>query len=131
MDRYEDETPPDLLVLGAQRRRELKKRWDNWANESEENRKELEEHRRRYKCHIRGCQNTSIGPEVMYGMRGGPDINGMMQCLKCNKWTCHEHLRSFQRPPEFSGGRTNIFVTVCVDCLPFNKNQIQWTHTHG
>jgi hypothetical protein len=127
MDRYTDEMPPDHIYLAAQYRKKLKKKWDDWANESDENRRELEEHRQHYKCHIRGCGNSSIGPEVMYGIRGGPDINGIMRCLKCNEWTCKEHLVAFQRPPEFSRGETNIFVSVCIDCLPFNKNQIQWT----
>jgi len=76
--------------------------------EAEANARELwlkvQEHKRRFVCHIDGCTNTSLGPKLEailgQGRWNWKQPTGLVLCDRCFHWICPVHL---------SG-------SVCLDC---------------
>jgi hypothetical protein len=77
--------------------------------EAEANARELwlkmQEHQRRFICHVDGCTNTSMGPKLEeflgHWLWDWHQPTGLVLCDRCICWTCTVHL---------SGG-------ICHDCL--------------
>jgi len=77
--------------------------------EAEANARELwlkvQEHKRRFVCHIDGCTNTSLGPrleEILgQGRWNWKQPTGLVLCDRCFHWICPVHL---------SG-------SICLDCV--------------